>query len=366
MNVSTIELFFDLVFVFTITQLTSLVEFAHAPLDYVLAFLVLLLIWWMYASYAWLTNESSRQRLVFITAMVGFLVMALALPRIFGSAGLIFGFAYLFVIVLHLVALFIKKGQSARRALVGIAPFNLAAAALVIVAGLIHAEWDWLFFLAAALLVSIAMILHREQGFLISPKHFAERHGLIIIIALGESIVAIGTGATNRVLNLRTIAAIVLSLALVAAVWWSYFDHDDAIAEHNLASLAPEARSRLGLPGYWYTHLTMIAGIILIAAGVKEVIANETGSIHEATWLLAGGVALYFAGDVLFRRVMGIRPVIVRALGAVIVLVLGVIPLEDSEAELGVAAVLVILLLVCEQVLERGQRVGGEKESSAS
>jgi len=358
-HVSTIELFFDLVFVFTVTQLTHLVEIAQRPLDFLLALLVLMLIWWMYASYAWLANEASTQRpmrLVLFAAMVGFLVMALSLSRIFGADELEFGIAYLFVIVLQLVTFFIKGGQSARRALLGIAPFNLSAAALVIAAGLIHAAWTWLFFLGAALLVAIATALHREQGFLLSPTHFAERHGLIIIIALGEAVVAIGTGAADRVRDQQTVAAIILSLILIAALWWSYFDHDDERAEHTLISASPEARSRLGLLGYWYTHLAMIAGIVLIATGVKEVIANDAGPIHGAAWLLASGIALYLLGDVVFRWVMRIRPIIVRALGIAIALTLGMVgPLWGSVASLGAAAALVIILLAIEQVLERGQ-----------
>jgi len=356
-HVSTIELFFDLVFVFTITQLTYLVDRAHGPLDFLLALLVLMLIWWMYASYEWLTNEAGAQRsmrLMLIAAMPGFLVMALALPNIFGADRLTFGLAYLFVVILHLVAFFIKGGRSARRAMLRIAPFNLSAAAFVIAAGLIHASWDWLFFLAAVGVFVIATFFHREQGFSISPTHFAERHGLVIMIALGESIVAIGTGAASRTHDAGTIAAIVFSLVLIATLWWSYFDRDDERAEHALELAAPETRSRLGLIGYWYTHLVMIAGIVMIATGVKQVIATDGGPIQRAVWLLAGGIAVYLVGDAVFRWVMGIRPVIVRTLGAAIVLPLGAIgPLWGGDASLFVAAVLVIVLLVIEQGLER-------------
>jgi low temperature requirement protein LtrA len=355
--VSAIELFFDLVFVFTITQLTYLVDLAHGPLDFLLALLVLMLIWWMYASYEWLTNEAGAQRpmrLMLIAAMPGFLVMALALPNIFGVDGLTFGFAYLFVVMLHLVSFFLKGRQSARRAILRIAPFNLSAAALVIAAGLIHAPWDWLFFLAAVGPFFIATLFHHEQGFSISPAHFAERHGLVIIIALGESIVAIGTGAANRTRDEGTIAAIVLSLFLIAALWWSYFDRDEKRAEHALELASPEARSRLGLLGYWYTHLAMIAGIVLIATGIKDVVATDGGSVQRASWFLAGGIAIYLVGDVVFRWVMGIRPVIVRTLGAAIVLPLGVVgSLWGGDASLCAAAVLVIVLLVIEQGLER-------------
>jgi low temperature requirement protein LtrA len=363
MRVSTIESFFDLVFVFTITQLTYLVAGAHGPFDFLLVLLVLMLIWWMYDGYAWLTNAAGAgrpMRLVLIAAMAGFLVMALALPRSFGTDGLTFGLAYLFVIVLHLVAFLIKGGRSARQAMLGIAPFNLGAAALVIAAGLMHAGWNWLFFLAAVTLLAIATILRREQGFSINSAHFVERHGLVILIILGEAIVDIGTGATSRALDARTLAtdartlaAIVLSLILIAALWWSYFDRDDERARHALVAASPQARSRMALLGYWYAHLAMIAGIVLIATGVKQMVASSVGPIQEAAWLLAGGMAVYLCGDAWFRLVMGIRPVIVRAVGAAIVLPLGVVgPLWGGVAEIGAVAALAIVLLVIEQRLE--------------
>jgi low temperature requirement protein LtrA len=366
MRVSTIESFFDLVFVFTITQLTYLVAGAHGPFDFLLVLLVLMLIWWMYDGYAWLTNAAGAgrpMRLVLIAAMAGFLVMALALPRSFGTDGLTFGLAYLFVIVLHLVAFLIKGGRSARQAMLGIAPFNLGAAALVIAAGLMHAGWNWLFFLAAVTLLAIATILRREQGFSINSAHFVERHGLVILIILGEAIVDIGTGATSRALDARTLAtdartlaAIVLSLILIAALWWSYFDRDDERARHALVAASPQARSRMALLGYWYAHLAMIAGIVLIATGVKQVVASSVGPIQEAAWLLAGGMAVYLCGDAWFRLVMGIRPVIVRAVGAAIVLPLGVVgPLWGGVAEIGAVAALAIVLLVIEQRLEPGK-----------
>jgi low temperature requirement protein LtrA len=359
MRVSTIESFFDLVFVFTITQLTYLVAGAHGPLDFLLVLLVLMLIWWMYDAYAWLTNEAGAgrpMRLVLIAAMAGFLVMALALPRSFGTDGLTFGLAYLFVIVLHLVAFLIKGGRSARQAMLGVAPFNLGAAALVIAAGLMHAGWNWLFFLAAVTLFAIATILRREQGFSINSAHFVERHGLVILIILGEAIVDIGTGAASRALDARTLAAIVLSLVLIAALWWSYFDRDDERARHALVAASPQARSRMALLGYWYAHLAMIAGIVLIATGVKQVVASLVLPIQEAAWLLAGGMAVYLWGDAWFRRVMGIRPVIVRAVGAAIVLPLGVVgSLWGGVAEIGAVAALAIVLLVIEQRLERGK-----------
>jgi low temperature requirement protein LtrA len=334
-----------------------------------------MLIWWMYDAYAWLISEAGTarpMRLVLIAAMAGFLVMALALPGIVDTTGLAFGLAYLFVVMLHLVTFLVKGGRSVRRAMLAVAPFNLGAAALVIAAGLLHTGWNWLFFLAAVTLFAIATISRREQGFSVNSAHFVERHGLVILIILGEAVVDIGTGAgaPSHALDARTLAAVVLSLLLVAAIWWSYFDRDDERARQALVSASPQARSRMALLGYWYAHLAMIAGIVLIATGVKHVVASPVGPIQEAAWLLVGGMALYLCGDAWFRRVMGIRPVIVRALGAVIVLALGVVGLLwGGEAEIGAIAALAVVLLVIEQRLEQRRETvqnGALHQSGAS
>ncbi|HKW23423.1 MAG TPA: low temperature requirement protein A [Ktedonobacterales bacterium] len=361
MRVSTIESFFDLVFVFTITQLTHLVEQARSPLDFLLVLLVLMLIWWMYDGYTWLTNTTGagrRMRLVLIAAMAGFLVMAIALPGVFGADGLIFGLAYLYVIIIHSIAFLIQGGRSAARAMLGIAPLNVVAALLVILAGLVHTDWSWLFFLVAVLPFVLVTILRRERGVSVNSAHFVERHGLVILIVLGESVVDIGTGAAGHALDLPTLAAIVLALILIAALWWTYFDRDDERAREVMESASSDVRSHLALLGYWYTHLAMIAGVVLIATGVKEVVANDKESMTRAVWFLASGLAIYLVGDVWFRRAMGIRPVVIRAVGSVVALAIGIIgPLGSGAASLGAVTALAIVIVVIEEQL-RYSKVG--------
>jgi low temperature requirement protein LtrA len=357
MRVATIESFFDLVFVFTITQLTHLVEQAHSVLDFLLVLLVLMLIWWMYDGYTWLTNTTGagrRMRLVLIAAMAGFLVMAIALPGVFGANGLIFGLAYLYVIVIHSAAFLVQGGRSAARAMLGIAPLNVIAGVLVIVAGLVHTNWTWLFYLAAVLPFVVTTLLRRERGVAVNSAHFVERHGLVIIIVLGESVVDIGTGAAGHALDFSTLAAIILALILIAALWWTYFDRDDERAREVMESVSSDARSQLALVGYWYTHLAMIAGVVLIATGVKEVIANGSASMDRAVWFLASGLAIYLVGDVWFRTVMGIRPMVVRAVGAAVALLLGIVgPLGSGAASLGAVTALAIVIVVVEEQLRR-------------
>src|SRR5712691_3147656 len=293
-SVSSIELFFDLVFVFVITQITQLVEHAHGVMDFLRALLVLVPIWWMYAGYAWLTNNvrvTWQMRLVLIAAMAGFLVMAMAIPEVFGAGALTFGLSYLFVVLLHLGAFALKGQGAARVAIFGVAPFNLGASAFLIGAAFVDARWVWLLFVAAS-------VLRRERRFTLNAAHFAERHGGIILIALGESVIAIamGASASNPSFKGEWLIGVVLSLVLVAALWWSYFDREDARAADKLVAAEPEQRSRMGLLGYWYAHLALISGIVLIAAGIRQLLGG-----HSGMGLLSGGMALFMLGDVFFR-----------------------------------------------------------------
>ena len=324
-RVSTIELFFDLVFVFTVTQLTHLVEHANGPDDFVRALVVLVLIWWMYAGYAWLTNgagASRPMRLVLIAGAAGFLVISQAIPKSFSEDTLAFGLAYLFVVALHLGAFALQGGPGSGRAIVRLAPFNVGAALLVVLAAFLPVQWRLALFAAAAALFVLATMTRREQGFSVHPGHFVERHGLVVMIVLGESVVAIGAGTGERALDLETVAEIALSLLVIAGLWWIYFDRDDERAEQAMAAADPVARGRMAILGYWYAHLVMICGVVLVAAGMKKALATA-GAGYHAAWFLSGGIATYLAGDVLFRRVLGLQPLAWRAVGAVTALLFG-------------------------------------------
>jgi low temperature requirement protein LtrA len=351
--VSSIELFFDLVFVFVITQITQLVEHAHEPADFLKALLVLVPIWWIYAGYAWLTNNvrvTWPMRLVLIAAMAGFLVMAMAIPEVFGAGALAFGLSYLFVVLLHLGAFALKGEGAARVAIFGVAPFNLAVSALLIGAAFVNARWVWLLFLAASSLFVASTILRSERRFTLNAHHFAERHGGVILIVLGESVIAIamGASASNFGFKGEWLIGVVLSLVLVAALWWSYFDREDRRAADKLIAALPEQRSRMGLLGYWYAHLALIAGIILVAAGIRQLLEG-----HSGMRLLAGGMAVFMLGDVFFRWVMGMHPIAVRCFGAVLAVALGFAGARwGAQAALAAIALLAIAVIVLERRLE--------------
>jgi low temperature requirement protein LtrA len=352
-GVSSIELFFDLVFVFVITQVTQLVEHAHGSMDFLRALLVLVPIWWMYAGYAWLTNNvrvTWQMRLVLIAAMAGFLVMAMAIPEVFGAGALTFGLSYLFVVVLHLGAFALKGQGAAKVAIFGVAPFNLGASALLIGAAFVDTRWVWILFLAASSLFVAATVLRRERRFTLNASHFAERHGGIILIALGESVIAIamGASASNPSFKGEWLIGVVLSLVLVASLWWSYFDREDRRAADKLVQAAPEERSRMGILGYEYAHLALISGIVLIAAGIRQLLEG-----HPGMGLLSGGMALFMLGDVFFRWVMGMRPIAVRCLGAALAVVLGFAGTRwGAQVALAAIALLAIAVIAVEQQLE--------------
>jgi low temperature requirement protein LtrA len=306
-RVSTLELFFDLVFVFIVTQIAHLVHAGHSAVDLVRVFFVLAAIWWMYAGYSWLTNNIGTrrpsQRLLMLLAMAGFLVMALRVPELGERHGVAFGLAYLFVVLVH-AALF---AHAVGRAILAILPFNLALAAMAVLSGLLAPEWNWAPWAGAGFAIFASTLARRESGFRLEPGHFVERHGLVVLIAIGESVVAIGAGAAALPPGLALGAVVVLGLGLAAGIWWCYFDGDAERAEHALAAASPERRSRLAITAFYHAHLVMLLGIIGAAAGVHDAVAGLGGaSSAAASWLLAGGVAIYLGGHALFRRLLGI------------------------------------------------------------
>lgn len=288
--------------------------------DLLRAFLVLAVTWWMYDGYAWLTNnvgtEGTVARLLLLLGMAGFLVMALATPHVAERDGFAFGLAYLAVVLVH-AGLFMHAPNSSARATYRVAPFNLTSALLVIAAGFVPERWNLVLWVAALLTLLTAILMRGDCGFQLRADHFAERHGAIILIALGESLAGLGVGAGDIPVRLPLVRAVVLGLALAAALWWSYFDRDDVRGEHALTRADAPERARVGLQAYWFAHLLMIAGIVVAAAGLEGVISNVVQPMPTATaWRLAAGVAMYLAGEIVFRRVLRLGPFRARLVAA--------------------------------------------------
>src|SRR5919107_5963230 len=249
-RVSTLELFFDLVFVFTVTQLTAILA-EHLDVKHLVDVLLLLgVIWWMYSGYAWLTNavapNSTMRRSLLLTGMAGFLVMALAIPDAFGRYGWLFGVSYLVVNLVH-TALFLRAGALAAVALRRLGPLNITSALLVLVGGVVPEPFRHLCWAAAVALQILTPYLHRIEMHVLHAGHFVERHGLVVIVAIGESIIAIGVGAEGLELDAALAAVAVGGLALSACMWWTYFGGDDELAEARMAAAPTPQRSRMAL-----------------------------------------------------------------------------------------------------------------------
>jgi len=359
-RVSTLELFFDLVFVFAITQVTDLILHGHDAAGIAKAFLVLMLIWWMYGGYAWLTNAVGTtqpiNRVLLLAAMAGFLVMALAVPQAMGSDGLAFGLAYLFVIIIH-TALYTRASNAIWR----VAPFNFAAALIVVVAGLAPANWKLSLWATAVAVFAIVPFVGRVGDFALQPAHIVERFGLVLIIALGESVISIGVGAAGEPVTLPLVTAATLALALSASLWWSYFARDERFAEHALRNATGAARARMALYALGYAQLIMIGGIVVSAAGVKLVLSH----LHEATpvstsALLAGGTAMYLLGDLLFRRLIGMPSSAVRGTTAVLsVLTIAIGVSLGGTIQIAVLVLLFVAMLSVEHMTEQASNVTG-------
>jgi len=309
--------------------------------------LMLGVIFWMYGGYAWMTNavatDRVARRLLLLGGMAGFLVLALAIPRAFTEGDVAFGVAYLVIVSIH-TGLYSRTGvPNTVRALVRLAPFNLASALLVLAAVMVDGTAAYLLWGAAFVLEWFTPRLAGVGGFRIAPAHFVERHGLVVIVALGESIVAIGIGAAGLPVDLTLASVAVLGLLLAACLWWAYFGGDDARAERALDAVADDRRGWVAIQAFGYWHLLMLGGIITLAAGLKDVVGHALAPLDLAhALLLSGGAALFLAGDVLFRRTLEIGPGHRRAVAAV--LALATVPLGLTISALAQLTALVLFL----------------------
>ncbi|NUR60373.1 MAG: low temperature requirement protein A [Catenulispora sp.] len=367
-RVTTLELFFDLVFVFTITQLTVLLadDLSFAQAGRML--LIFAVLYWMYGAYAYLTNqvppETLARRVILMAGMFGFLTCALAVPKLFSTDGVAFGLAFVLVTAVHSTLYALIHGKY----VLSFAVPNLVAAGCVTLAGTVHGAPSDLLWLAAVLLQQVAPILSSkitgayadgrapvtEHVGELDPAHFVERHGLLLIIAFGESVVAIGAGAADTRLDWAQACGIALALALAATLWWTYFGNDESAAEHALGAARGIDRFRLGMLGYYYSFIPMLLGVAILAAGLKKAIGHLGSALPAAPALaLAGGVAVFLLGDLCFRLSLRIAPMRYRAVG--VVAVLATVPLAGaaSAVQLLGLTVVMVLMLVAEEAGRR-------------
>ena len=314
-TVSPLELFFDLIFVFAFTQVTALLAYDLTWTGLARGTALLIVVWWSWVGYCWLTNavrvdDIIPARIVVFAAMGGGLVMGLAIPHAFDDDGVLFGFAYFVTAALFILLYFVatRDRPEMHRAVALLAPGVLAAPILIVIAGFFDQGAVRATLWGVALVATLAApFVSGSDGWYVRPGHFAERHGLIIIIALGESLVALGLSAAEEPQTFTVVSASLMGLAVVVCLWWIYFDVVSQAVELALRRATGAARNALARDTYSYLHFPLVLGIVLVALGMKKALLDVTEPLYVVASVgLFGGVALYLAGHMAARlRIMG-------------------------------------------------------------
>jgi low temperature requirement protein LtrA len=366
-QVTPLELFFDLVFVFAITQVTRLLVDDPTPGGVLRGMLVLAALWWAWAVYAWLTSatdvDEGGVRLAMLASMGAMFGVALAVRGAFGDDAVLFGCAYVLVRLLHIVLSGIVARDDANRwsAIVRFAPTSIVGPLLLILAGFLDGN-DRIAVWVIALAIDYLgpTVIGMGRGWRIAPEHFAERHGLIIIIALGESLIAIAVGfAGGLELVSGVLVAAALGIVAVSALWWLYFDVAALFARNRLMQASGLEQARLARDAYSYLHLPLVAGIVLFAFGLETTLHHIGDTLDTVpAFGLCGGVALYLLAHVEFLyRTIG-RVFRRRTLGAVVLLALVPAALVlPALASLALVSAVCVLVATYEAIARREYRI---------
>lgn len=357
-RVMPLELFFDLVFVLALTQCTAFMAQKPSWTGVAQALLILGVLWWSWVGYAWLTSvvnpEEGAVRIVIFAAMAAFLVVALCIPEAFDDLGLLFAAAYAVVRYSQLALFWIASSDDddLRHSVVGLAASSTVGVALLILAAFTDGALQGALWLLAIVLDMGGPYFFGSEGWKIRPGHFAERHALIIIIALGESIVAIGVGSDVGV-DAGVVAAAVLGTGVAAALWWMYFDIVALVAERRLQGAAPgKEQNEIARDSFSYLHFPMVAGIVLVALGMKKTLGHVEDPLKVVpAFAMLAGTSVYLVAHVAFRwrnvhRFSSHRLLVAIALAAVIPLALEI----PALATLAILLAALIALIVYEYV----------------
>jgi low temperature requirement protein LtrA len=368
--VTPLELFFDLVFVFALTQITDLMAEDPTVIYVLRGVLVIGVLWWCWTGYAWLGNivraDEGLIRVALFVTMGGVFVAAITIPEAFddGPGGLhgptVFALCYLVMRLVHLFMFWIvsREDPELRGQVLRFVPSMAIGTTLLLIAAQTTGTTQTLLWLGALVGDYFGTALAGTRWRLTSPGHFAERHGLIILVALGESIVATGIGIAKVPVSLPIVAAVLLGLAISGALWWAYFDVTSMLTEQALAEATGERQIRLARGGYTFLHLPMIIGIVLMSLGLKKAIGYIAG-VDEHTLAdplygvplaaLYGGAALYLLAHVWFKHYLTGNLSVVRISVAVLLLALApVMALVPALVSLTVLAVVVMALVAYE------------------
>jgi low temperature requirement protein LtrA len=378
-STTTLELFFDLVFVFALTQITALMAAEPTGLGLLRGTLLMMVVWWCWVGYSWVSNEVKADegiaRITMLVAMAAMFLVALAIPEAFGDlpGGLhgptVFAFCYLVLRAAHLALYWIiSGGDRALRNQIGRFAVTMAGGTVLLLFAASTSGTAQLVLWGAAVVADYGgtLVIGAGGWRLNSASHFADRHGLIIMIALGESIVAIGVGVTHLAISWPIVIAAILGLAVSASLWWVYFDTAALLGEHALSSVDGRERVSMARTSFTYLHLPMTLGIVLLALGLKKVL-TYVGDTREHTlsdplygaplWAMYGGVALYLLAHVAFawrcyRGFKGYR----LAAGVVLLALVPLVANLPALASLAVLSALLIALNTTESIRFREAR----------
>jgi low temperature requirement protein LtrA len=373
-RVTPLELFFDLVFVFALTQVTAYMADELNWQGILRGALMIMLLWWAWTGYAWLANVASAEeppiKLAILAGMSAMFVLALCIPEAFDDApgGLngpvVLALCYLLFRFMHFVMFMIvaRDDPGLRGQLLRFAPSVLVGSAVLLVASQFDGWEQTALWMLALVADYVGTALGGFSGWrLPAPGHFSERHGLIVIVALGESIVAIGVGVAKEPISWVIILASLLGLVLASAMWWAYFDVSALLGEHALASEPPETRVQLARNAYSFGHVPLAVGIVLVALGLKEVLLYVSDSSHHelteplprvALTALVGGVVVYLLGHVVFKWLTVHSVSVVRlAAAGILLLAIPVIAGRPALLQLGVVALIVVCAVLIESVV---------------
>ncbi|WP_326565877.1 low temperature requirement protein A [Amycolatopsis rhabdoformis] len=372
-RVSTLELFFDLVFVYAITQTTQLMADHLSPLGVVEGLLVLTVLWWCWCSYAWLGTtihvDHGIARLAMFGAMGVMFLLSLTVPEAFkdrpgGLDGpLLFVGCYAIVRLLHEVAYLgaARHDPDLRRVLLRMLRGLVPSLGLLVLAAFLDGPWQLVLWVVALAVDYLNVYFSGPAGWrLNSPAHFAERFGLIVIIALGESIVAIGIGIGPVPMTWLIAACALCGIAVAAGMWWAYFDVVARAAEHRLSGAQGLERTKLATDSYTFLHLPLIAGIVLVALGLKKAFLYLSDTVHYAPglalhgvpmWSLTGGLALYLVAlSALRRRNLGSWNVQRLVLALVLLALTPLLEHAPAAVSVVVAALAILALITFERL----------------
>ncbi len=311
-KVTTLELFFDLVFVYGISQVTAYLAYDHSRLGFARGLLLAALLWWAWVAYSWIgTSVRVSDRLVqgaMFVAMAAIMVLALLMPDFFdddrgASLAMLAAAAYVVVRLMHLVLFFVagRGDPGITRAVLSLARTVVVAAVLLLSGAYLGGAWQMALVAVAVVIDVIGPYLGRGEGWRLALGHFAERHALIVIIALGESIVAIGVGASDVAFTAPLLALSLVGVALACAFWVAYFTGTDAALEHAVARREGVAQVTTARDVYSVMHFLLVAGLILVALAMKSALKGSEQGWTEplafyAALALGVGVLQFLSG----------------------------------------------------------------------